>query len=201
MQVSSKQQAVACSAIEGFAGISMIRAYSALFAIAALLVVAMAASAQVRLHSSEDSIDLIDNARETLGLSDEQVDQIREIRSTQPPEDLSRDELRAWHEKRQAQVADLLTADQKSKLAEIEASRQQLRALLGSSMLSLDQAKREDRNEQFERTRPQRDDWFYGADRSWYPRRGRQPGWGRSGRGGPFGTGRGGRGRRGGNRF
>lgn len=201
MQVSSKQQAVACSAIEGFAGISMIRAYSILFAIATLLVVATAASAQVSLQASEDSLDLIDNARETLGLSDEQVDQIREIRSTQPPEDLSRDELRAWHEKRQAQVADLLTADQKSKLAEIEASRQQLRALLGSSMLSLDQAKREDRNEQFERMRPQRDDWFYGADRSWYPRRGRRPGWGRSGRGGPFGTGHGGRGRRGGNRF
>lgn len=179
----------------------MIRAYSFVFAIAALLVVATAASAQVSLHSSEDSLDLIDNAKETLGLSEEQVDQIREIRSTEPPKDLSRDELRAWHENQQAQVADLLNADQKAKLAEIEASRQQLRALLGSSMLSIDQTKREDRNEQFERMRPQRDDWFYGADRSSYPRRGRQPGWGRSGRGGPFGTGRGGRGRRGGIRF
>ena len=199
MQVIPKQQAVARSDIARFKEDDMIRLHRIIFAIGTILLLAMAASAQVSLHPSEEILDQIDGANEALGLSGQQVEQIREIKSARPPHGLSREELRAWREDQQAQVADLLTADQKSKLAEIEASRQQLREL--SSMLSLAQTEREDRQDQFERIRSQRSDWFYGADRSGYPRYGRRPGWGRSGRGGPFGTGRGGRGRRGGNRF
>ena len=201
MQVIPNQQAVARSDIAPFKADDMIRLHRIIFAIGMVLLLAMVASAQVSLHPSEEILDQIDGATEALGLSDQQVEQIREIQSVRPPQGLSREELRAWRDDQQAQVADLLTADQKSKLAEIEASRQQLRELLGSSMLSLAQTEREDRQDQFERIRSQRSDWFYGADRSRYPRYGRQPGWGRSGRGGPFGPGRGGRGRRGGNRF
>ena len=101
----------------------------------------------------------------------------------------------------QAPAAEPLAADEESDLAEAGASRQQLRALLGSSMLALSQAEREDRQDRFERFRSLGSDWFYGADRSRPPRFGRRPGWGMSSRGRPFGAGGRGRGGRGGNRF
>lgn len=179
----------------------MIRPHSIIFAIAALLTAATAVSAQDELRASGAPLAQIDAAKDALGLSKQQIEQIREIRSARPPRGQSREELRAWREDQQAQVADLLTAEQRSELAEIEASRQQLRALLGASMLSLAQVEREDRQHQLERSRAPRDDWFYGADRSAYPRFGRQRGWDRFNRGRSLGAGRGGRGGRRGNRF
>ena len=179
----------------------MIRPHSTIFATAALLIVVTAGSAQDRPSASETNLAQIDSAKEALDLSEQQIEQIREIRSARPPRGQSREELQAWREDQQAQIADLLAAEQRSELAEIEASRQQLRALLGASMLSLAQVEREDRQDRAERLRAPRDDWFYGADRSRQPRFGRQPGWGRFDRGRSIGAGRGGRGGRRGNRF
>ncbi len=179
----------------------MIRPHSIIFAIAAPLIVATVVSAQDEPGTSGATLAQIDTAREALDLSEQQIEQIREIRSARPPRGQSREELQAWREDQQARVADLLTAEQRSELAEIEASRQQLRDLLGASMLSLAQVDREDRQDRVERSRAPRDDWFYGADRSAYPRFGRQRGWGQFNRGRPAGAGRGGRGGRRGNRF
>ena len=169
----------------------MIRPHSIIFAIAAPLIVATVVSAQDEPGTSGGTLAQIDTAREALGLSEQQIEQIREIRSAAAsrPEP---GELQAWREDQQARVADLLTAEQRSELAEIEASRQQLRDLLGASMLSLAQVEREDRQDRVERSRAPRDDWFYGADRSAYPRFGRQRGWGQFNRGRPAGAGRGG---------
>ena len=179
----------------------MIRLHSTTFAIVALVIVATAASAQDGLRASGTNLAQIDSAMEALDLSEQQIEQIREIWSARPPRGQNREELQAWREDQQAQVADLLTAEQRSELAEIEASREQLRALLGASMLSLAQVEREDRQDRAERSRAPRDDWFYGADRSRYPRFGQQRGWGRFDRGRSIGAGRGGRGGRRGNRF
>ena len=179
----------------------MIRPHSIIFAIAALLTVATVASAQDEPGTSGAPLAQIDTAREALGLSEQQIEQIREIRSERPSRGQSREELLALREDQQARIADLLTAEQRSELAEIEASRQQLRDLLGASMLSLAQVEREDRQGRLERSRAPRDDWFYGAERSGYPRFGRQRGWGGFNRGRPPRAGRGGRGGRRGNRF
>ena len=86
MQVIPKQQAVARSDIAPFKAGDMIRLHRIIFAIGMVLLLAMVASAQVSLHPSEEILDQIDGATEALGLSDQQVEQIREIQSVRPPQ-------------------------------------------------------------------------------------------------------------------
>lgn len=157
----------------------MIRVHSVIFGTLTLLIIATVASSQDRPRPSQATLAQMDSAQKVMAGSEQ-------------PE--------ARQENEQA-AATPLAADQESELAEAGASRQQLRALLNSSMLALSQVEREDRQDRFERSRPLGSDWSYGADRSRPPRFGRGPGWGMSSRGRPFGAGRRGRGGRGGNRF
>lgn len=157
----------------------MIRVHSVIFGILTLLIIATVASSQDRPRPSQATLAQMDSAQEVVAGSEQ-------------PE--------AKQENEQA-AARPLAVDQGSELAEADASRQQLRALLNSSMLALSQVEREDRQDRFERSRPLGSDWSYGADRSRPPRFGRGSGWGMSSRGRPFGAGRRGRGGRGGNRF
>ena len=124
----------------------------------------------------------IEAARETLALTDEQVDQIREIRRERPPRNADRDEVREWRDSQNAKLQDVLTADQKAKVQELEAQRQQMRALAGAAILGLAEMERGRRPGAFDRTGDNRDRRGFGADRS----QGR-PGWNRGG----FGQGRG----------
>lgn len=157
----------------------MIRVHSVIFGTLTLLIIATVASSQDRPRPSQATLAQMDSAQEVVAGSEQ-------------PE--------ARQENEQA-AARPLAVDQGSELAEADASRQRLRALLNSSMLALSQVEREDRQDRFERSRPLGSDWSYGADRSRPPRLGRGPGWGMSSRGRPFGAGRRGRGGRGGNRF
>lgn len=157
----------------------MIRVHSVIFGALTLLIFATVASSQDRPRPSQATLAQMDSAQEVVAGSEQ-------------PE--------ARQENGQA-AAKPLAADQESELAEADASRQQLRVLLNSSMLALSRVEREDRQDRFERFRSLGSDWSYGADRSGPPRFGRGPGRGMSSRGRPFGAGRRGRGGRGGSRF
>ena len=176
MQTGSKHLAIACVAIEPFRRNAVIRVHSVIFAALTLLIVATVASSQDRPPPSQATLAQVDTAQEV-------------VAGSEHPE--------ARQENGQA-ATKALAAGQESDLAEAGASRQQLRALLNSSMLALSQVEREDRQDRFERFRSPGGDWSYGASRSRPPRFGRGLGWGMSGRGRPFGMGRRGRG---GNRF
>lgn len=179
MQTGSKHLAIACVAIEPFRRNAVIRVHSVIFGTLTLLIAATVASSQ-------------DGPRPRLA-TPAQMDTAQEVvAGSEQPE--------ARQENGQA-AATPLAAGQESDWAEADASRQQLRALLNSSMLALSQVEREDRHDRFERSRPLGSDWSYGAGRSRPPRFGRGPGRGMSGRGRLFGAGRRGRGVGGGNRF
>lgn len=171
--------AIACIAIERSRGNALICVHSVIFGAAMLLIAATVANSQDRPHPSQATLAPMDTAQEVVAGSEQ-------------PE--------ARQEDGQA-AAKPPAVDQESDLAEAGASRQQLRALLNSSMLALSQVERGDRQDRFERSRPLGSDWSYGADRSRPPRFGRGPGWGMSSRGRSFGAGRRGRGGRSGNRF
>ncbi|MXY67947.1 MAG: hypothetical protein F4Y47_05230 [Acidobacteriia bacterium] len=174
-----KHLAIACIAIEPFRRNAVIRVHGVIFGTVTLLIAATVASSQDGPRPSQATLARADAVQEVVA------------RSEQPE---------ARQENGQA-AAEPLAADRESDLAEADASRQQLRALLNSSMLALSRVEREDRQDRFERSRPLGSDWSFGADRSRPPRFGRGPGWGMPGRGRPLGAGRRGRGGRGGNRF
>ena len=129
----------------------------------------------------------VEAARETLGLTDEQVEKIREIRRERPPRGQDRDEFQAWRDGQRSKLQDVLTDDQKSKLAELQEQRQTMRALAGAAILGLAEIEREGRDRDG-RARG------FAADRS---RFGPGPGWNPRGRGrGGFNRGFGSRGGR-----
>ena len=162
----------------------MIRPLSTVAAIAAILVVSAAAFAQA--DQRQRARASIDAATDALALSEEQLTQVREIRSARPPRGESRDEIQAWRDDQQAELAQVLTEDQTAKVAELEATREQMRALLGATMLGLAQTEREDREARFEHFRGDRG---FGADRSWYRDSAGRSGRNQFNRGGSFGRG------------
>lgn len=76
-------------------------------------------------------------AENALGLTSEQVDQIREIRRARPPRTRDREEIGEWREEQRTKVQGVLDESQKAKLAELEDARNSMRALAGASMLGL----------------------------------------------------------------
>ncbi len=123
---------------------------------------------------------VIDAARDTLGLTGEQIDQIREIRRQRPPRGQERDEYQAWRDDQKSKIQAVLSEDQKTKLAELEEARQKMRALAGAAILGLAETEREGRAAMFDRSRGGRDRRGFGASRS---RSGPGPGWNRRGPG------------------
>ena len=77
---------------------------------------------------------------EAFGLTGEQVDQIREIRSQRPPRNQSREDFQDWRDDQQAKMQDVLTDEQKAKVAEFEAAREKMRAYAGAAFLGLTDA-------------------------------------------------------------
>ncbi len=84
----------------------------------------------------------INAVRDTLGLSDEQVDRILEIRRERPPRTQSREEFDNWREGQQSKIESILTADQQSKISELIKAREQMQALAGATALGLVQGSR-----------------------------------------------------------
>ena len=166
----------------------MIQTKHAAFGAFVLLAVSAAALAQDTPSRRGPGSDSIEAAREALGLTDEQVEEIRGIRRERPPRGTDREQFRSWRDDQRSKLQDVLTDDQKSKLAELEAQRRKMRALAGAAILGLAEIERGDRSRS-DRTRR-----GFGADRSGF---GPGPGWDRRGRGsGQFNRGFGGRGRR-----
>ncbi len=79
----------------------------------------------------------LEAATEAFGLTEEQVEQIREIRRERPDRGSNREELQAWRDGQQSKIQDVLTDEQKAKVAELNEARETLRALPGALMLGL----------------------------------------------------------------
>lgn len=79
----------------------------------------------------------VDALVESLSLTDEQVDEIRDIRRERPPRDQNRDERAAWRDEQQEKVRDVLTDDQEAQVAEIEEAREKMQMFAGAAILGL----------------------------------------------------------------
>lgn len=76
-------------------------------------------------------------AVEEFGLTEEQMEQIREIRRERPDRGQDREEFAAWREGQQEKIQAVLTDEQKGKLAELTAVRDSMRAYAGAAALGL----------------------------------------------------------------
>ena len=81
--------------------------------------------------------NLNDAAAESFGLTEEQTEQIREIRRERPNRDSDREEMAAWREERMAKIQAVLTDEQKAKVAEVEEARESMRNFAFAAMLGL----------------------------------------------------------------
>ena len=81
-------------------------------------------------------------AIEAFGLTEEQVDQIREIRRERPPRDQSQEQRQAWRQERTTKIQAVLTDEQKGQVEEAEAAAAKMRALAGAAFLGLTDAAR-----------------------------------------------------------
>ena len=81
--------------------------------------------------------NVVEAAVESFGLTEEQVDQIREIRRARPPRGQSREESQAWREEQGTKIQAVLTDEQKAKVAELEAARERMREFAGAAILGL----------------------------------------------------------------
>lgn len=79
----------------------------------------------------------VEAATEALGLTEEQVEKIRDIRRERPPRDQSRDEARAWSQEQRAKIQAVLTEEQRAKVAALEEARETMRTLAGAAILGL----------------------------------------------------------------
>lgn len=155
----------------------MTHAKRAVFGIFLMLAVSVAAIAQDEPRRRGPG-SVIEAVQETLALTDEQVDQIREIRRERPPRDIARDGFQEWRDGQNAKIQDVLTAEQKTKLEELEGQRAQMRALAGAAILGLAETERGRQVPRFNRDGNQRNRRGFGADRSQAG-----PGWNRGNRG------------------
>ncbi len=97
---------------------------------------------QTRPERSGRDTEAIAAAADTLALSEEQLGRIREIRRERPPRGQSREEAQAWREAQQSKIEDVLTDEQKSRVAELAEVRHQMEALAGATALGLVQGGR-----------------------------------------------------------
>ena len=100
----------------------MIHNRQAMIVGAAVLASCVTAFAQQNQQTREERQEAISAAVEALGLTNDQVAQIREIRRERPAEDLSPQDRRAWRQALNAKSEAVLTDDQRTKVAEMKAA-------------------------------------------------------------------------------
>lgn len=115
----------------------MIHNRQAMIVGAAVLASCLTAFAQNNQQTREERQEAISAAVEALGLTNDQVAQIREIRRERPAEDLSPQERRAWRQALNAKSEAVLTDDQKAKVAEMKAAGPETKAFAGAVALGL----------------------------------------------------------------
>ena len=81
-------------------------------------------------------------AIEAFGLTEEQVDQIREIRRERPPRDQDQEERQAWSDEQREKIQGVLTEEQKAKIAEAQAAAGHMRAFVAAARMGLTEARR-----------------------------------------------------------
>lgn len=74
---------------------------------------------------------------EAFSLTEEQVDQIREIRRERPPRDQDQGEREAWRAEQKTRIQAVLTDEQKAEIKEAEEASAKTRALAGAGFLGL----------------------------------------------------------------
>ena len=104
-----------------------------------LLALSVTAFAQ-RGPGSSGRGNFAEAAVEEFGLTEEQMEQIREIRRERPDRGQSREEFSAWRDGQQEKIQAVLTDEQKEKLAELTAVRDSMRAYAGAAALGLVQS-------------------------------------------------------------
>ena len=105
----------------------------------AVLAASIAAFGQERT-GNRGRAKTIEATVEAFGLTQEQVDQIREIRRQRPPRNQSRSDFQAWRDDQHSKIQDVLTDEQKQKVADVEAARAEMRAYTGALFLGLTDA-------------------------------------------------------------
>ena len=121
-------------------------------------------------------------AGEAIGLSEEQMEQIREIRRARPGRGLDQDSMQSWRDEQRAKIQAVLTDEQRAKVAELEDAMEAMRALPGAMMLGLVEAPGRGQRARVSRGSGPggaRGGWNRGRDR------GRNPRFAPRGRGGP----------------
>lgn len=114
----------------------MIHKKQAIVVCVAVLATSLAAFAQQNQPNPQRRQNIA-AAVKALGLTQEQVGQIREIRRERAEEGADRQALRAWRQGQSAKLQNVLTEDQKAKLAEIKASGPDTPTHAGAVMLGL----------------------------------------------------------------
>ncbi len=108
---------------------------------AAVVVVALIASlgafAQGTDSSQRGRRAVTEAATEALSLSEEQLEQIQEIRRERPPRGQDREAAESWAEEQRSKIRAVLTDEQTAKVAELEAARQEMRAYSAIALLGL----------------------------------------------------------------
>ena len=79
-------------------------------------------------------------AAESFGLSAEQIDKIREIRRARPPRGQSEEERAAWRAEQGAKVEAVLNDEQRAKVAQLGAMREQMRDFALAARMGLIEA-------------------------------------------------------------
>ena len=114
----------------------MIHKKQAIVVCVAVLVTSLVALAQQNQPNPQRQ-QAIAAATTALGLNQDQVAQIREIRRERPEEGTDRQALRAWRQGQSAKLQEILTEDQKAKLVEIKAAGPDTREYAGAVILGL----------------------------------------------------------------
>ena len=105
--------------------------------ICALAALSLPAFAQDASDEDRRRGNPVEAATEALGLSEEQVEKIREIRRERPPRGQNREEARTWSQEQRSKIQAVLTDDQRAKVAELEEAREKMRTLAGAAILGL----------------------------------------------------------------
>lgn len=108
---------------------------------AAVAVVALIASIGAFAQDSDSNQRgrqaVTEAATEALGLNEEQLEQLQEIRRERPPRGQDKQAAQSWREEQRSRMRAVLTDEQQAKVAELEASRQAMRAYGAIARLGL----------------------------------------------------------------
>ncbi len=129
----------------------MIHRNKAIIVAVALMVASLAAFGQAN-QKAQQRRAAISEAVKAIGLSQDQVAKIREVRRERPPEGTTGAARRAWRQEISQKLMAVLTDEQKEKVSEVRAMAADSKVREGAVLLGL--AQRQNRNQQNRNRRP-----------------------------------------------